>query len=110
MQSAASQQCDVLELRTMMQSDRPPCIVDVREKWEWDICHIANSMHIPMSELAQRIESLPRDCDIVVMCHHGVRSLNAAAMIRMNGFPRAVSLIGGINAWSDQIDPGVKKY
>lgn len=110
MLSAVPQQCSASELKEMLASDHPPCILDVREAWELEICRLQDCIHIPLSELPRKIDELPRDQDIVVVCHHGVRSLQAAAIIRMQGLTRTINLRGGIHSWAEQIDPLMNKY
>lgn len=110
MQATVPHQCDVKELNEWLKQPNPPCILDVREKWETDICKLDNSLHIPLTNLAQRIEELPESGNIVVYCHHGVRSLQAAALIRMSRNQTALSLRGGIHAWAEQVDSTMKTY
>lgn len=86
-------------------------LVDVREPWERAICRIADSRAIPLGELADRLAELPRSNQpLVVYCHHGGRSIQAVIWLRRIGFPNAVSLDGGIEAWSVAIDPSVPTY
>ena len=110
MQASFPQQCEAEELQSMLQSSDAPCLIDVREKWEVDICQLPGAIHIPLGQLPNRLDDLPRDRDIVVYCHHGVRSLQASSMIRMAGFSRSTSLRGGIDAWANRIDVNIKKY
>jgi rhodanese-related sulfurtransferase len=109
MASESNMQCDVAQLQTMLQRSPAPCVVDVREKWELDICALPGAVHIPLGTLPQRLSELCKDREIVTICHHGVRSLKAAGILKMAGY-KAVSLQGGIHAWAEQIDPGMKKY
>jgi rhodanese-related sulfurtransferase len=85
-------------------------VLDVREPWEVATCSIANSLAIPMNEIPGRIAELTDDHPLVVMCHHGARSLQVAMWLREQGFDRATSLAGGIDAWARQIDPSVALY
>lgn len=85
-------------------------IVDLREPWEVAICHLPDALHLPFAELADRAGSLPRDRPMVVVCHAGVRSLNAVRYLRECGFGRATSLRGGLDAWAIEIDPGMPRY
>lgn len=85
-------------------------LVDVREPLEWAIGRIEGARHIPLGSLAARLEELPRDRDVVLYCHHGVRSLRALEFLRSAGFPRTRSLAGGIDAWSREVDPAVSRY
>jgi len=99
-------------LAQLLIADKPVYLLDVREPWEYAHCHLANSVLIPLGELAARIDEVepPADAKIVVYCHHGIRSLSGAAILEMRGFPEAFSLAGGIEAWSVLIDPNVPRY
>jgi sulfur-carrier protein adenylyltransferase/sulfurtransferase len=87
----------------------PVMVIDIREDWEREISQIKNSDHIPMSSLKNQIDCLPKDKDIILFCHSGVRSLQAALWLQEQGF-KAISLKGGINAWAEQIDPSIPIY
>lgn len=110
MKTADPQQCDISELAAMLAREQKPVLLDVREKWEVDLCRLPEALHIPLAELSLRAGEIPPDRDIIVYCHHGVRSLQGAAMLRLQGIPRAVSLRGGIHAWAEKIDPAMAKY
>lgn len=73
--------------------------LDVREPFEWDAGHIAGSLHIPMGEVAARWEEVPRDGDVVVVCHLGQRSALVAGFLRKHGVA-AHNLEGGVEAWA----------
>jgi rhodanese-related sulfurtransferase len=86
-------------------------LVDVREPWEFAAARIEGSHHLPMGEMATRAhKELNFEERLLVVCHHGVRSLNAAAWLRRQGFENAQSLCGGIDAWSVAVDPNVPRY
>ena len=87
-----------------------PLILDVREAWEYGICSIPGSQSLPMQEIPERSAELPRDVDIVVVCHHGMRSLQVANYLAQAGFERVYSLNGGIAAWAEHIDPAMPRY
>lgn len=88
-----------------------PLLLDVREPWECQTASIPNSIFMPMGEVASRAHTeLDPDDPIVVMCHHGARSLNVALWLRDQGFTHAQSLAGGIDAWSRSIDPHIPRY
>jgi rhodanese-related sulfurtransferase len=92
-------------------SARPaPVIVDVREPWEFELCHIEGSVPVPLAQLAARRAELPADRDLVLVCHHGSRSQQAAAWLAQNGFPRVNNLRGGVEAWSLEVDPSLPRY
>jgi rhodanese-related sulfurtransferase len=105
---------DVLEitptqLDAMLRGDDPPVVVDVREPWETAICRIDGSQLIPMSSLPQRLQEIPRDRTIAVVCHAGARSYHAAEWLLAQGV-EAVSLAGGIDAWAAEVAPGMARY
>jgi rhodanese-related sulfurtransferase len=86
-------------------------LVDVREPWEFKAAHIAGSKHIPMGDVPARFnQELDPEQHIVVVCHHGVRSMNVTAWLRQQGFEKVQSLRGGIDRWSREIDPSVPLY
>jgi rhodanese-related sulfurtransferase len=88
-----------------------PLLLDVREPWEFQTASIPGGLLMPMGEEASRAHTeLDPDAPIVVMCHHGARSLNVAMWLRVQGFPNAQSLAGGIDAWSRSIDPNIPRY
>jgi len=87
-------------------------LVDCREADEYAIAHIDKAKLVPMSEIADRLGELEshRDCPIVVHCHLGGRSLRVARWLRDQGFSKAQSMAGGIDQWSQEIDPSVPRY
>ena len=86
-------------------------LIDVREPWEFETAHIANSVLMPMGDVPARAhQELDPDERIVVMCHHGMRSMNGAVWLRNQGFEQAQSLAGGIDAWSAEVDPTISRY
>ncbi len=91
-------------------SRNAPLILDVRETWEYDICHIPGARLVPMQEIPARRNELPGDSDIVVVCHHGARSLQVANYLVQAGRTRVYNLSGGVAAWADQVDPAMPRY
>lgn len=87
-------------------------IVDVRLPSELDAAAIPGVIHIPLHELEERADEIPKDpgVEVAVLCHHGVRSLKAALALRALGWPGAKSIAGGIEAWSLGADPSVPRY
>jgi rhodanese-related sulfurtransferase len=86
-------------------------LLDVREPWEVETAQIQNSKLIPMGDIPSRAhQELDPDDHIVVVCHHGVRSLSVTNWLRQQGFDKAQSMRGGIDAWSREIDPKVPLY
>lgn len=88
----------------------PPLVLDVREQWEHDIAHLDGAVLMPLGELPAKLAELPRDRGLVTMCHKGVRSAKAAALLRRAGFSGVRSLAGGIDRWAAAVDPGMKRY
>jgi rhodanese-related sulfurtransferase len=89
--------------------DAPPLLIDVREPHEHAYSRIASARLIPLSTLHEAAASLPRDGNVVVYCHHGIRSAHAVEMLRASGVP-ARNLAGGIDRWSVEVDPSVRRY
>ena len=86
-------------------------LLDVREPWEFEIAQLAESKLIPMNQVPLRAaQELDPNQHIVVMCHHGVRSMHVTLWMRQHGFERAQSMAGGIDAWSRTVDGQVPVY
>ncbi|MGA2696210.1 MAG: rhodanese-like domain-containing protein [Terriglobales bacterium] len=99
------------EASSLLDGESPPVFLDVREPWEVQTAHIEGAKHIPMGDIPSRAhQELDPDEHIVVVCHHGVRSLSVTNWLRQQGFENAQSMRGGIDAWSRQIDPKVPLY
>ena len=88
----------------------PHALLDVREPWELAICGFADALHLPLGTLAGREHELPQDRPLVVVCHHGRRSLLATRHLRQRGFVRAVNLRGGVEAYALEVDPAMARY
>jgi len=87
-----------------------PFLLDVREPWEYEICHIENSILIPIGQIHLKHESLDSNEETVVICHHGVRSRQVAMYLESLGFSNVINLSGGIDAWSQEIDLDMATY
>ena len=86
-------------------------LLDVREPWEFEVSHITGAKQMPMGDVPSRAhQELDPDEPIVVVCHHGVRSLNVTNWLRQQGFENAQSMRGGIDALSRQVDGKVPTY
>jgi rhodanese-related sulfurtransferase len=85
-------------------------LLDVREPFEVQICALPGSRHIPMRQIPESLADLPRDQPILVLCHHGARSLRVTQFMRANGFAHVSNIAGGIDAWAEQIDPSLTRY
>jgi rhodanese-related sulfurtransferase len=93
------------------QAKEAPLLLDVREPWEFQICHIAGSRLVPMGQIPAAAEdNLDPDVEIVVICHHGVRSMQVAAYLERRGFAKVINLFGGVDAWAKEIDPSMPLY
>ncbi|MGI9213296.1 MAG: rhodanese-like domain-containing protein [Methylococcaceae bacterium] len=99
------------ELRHLLEeSNPPPLLLDVREAHEFEYCHIMGSVHIPMDQLPSRITELDADQAIVVICHHGIRSLRVANYLASCDFSQLMNLSGGVEAWARSVDPDMPRY
>ncbi len=93
-----------------MQQQSDIFLLDVREPHEFEYCHIVGSQHVPLNYLPENLTSIPQDQDIVLICHHGVRSQYAANFLSDQGFKTVFNLSGGIDAWARSIDPTMPVY
>jgi rhodanese-related sulfurtransferase len=100
------------ELAARLAAPNPPRLLDVREPEEHAFAALPHSTLLPLSELAERVEDIAawKDDEIVVYCHHGVRSAHAIAHLRTLGFTRLHNLSGGIDRWSLEVDSSVPRY
>ncbi len=96
-------------VKQIMDSGKKITLLDVRTIEEFSLGHIANSIHIPLAELQERLSEIPKDSHIIAYCHHGTRSTQAAAFLRLNGYI-ADNLEGGIDAWAETIEPTMPRY
>jgi rhodanese-related sulfurtransferase len=86
-------------------------LIDVREPWEYATTKVEGSELIPMGDVPSRAhQELDPELRLLVMCHHGVRSMNVTVWLRNQGFEKAQSVRGGIDAWSAEVDPKVPRY
>jgi rhodanese-related sulfurtransferase len=104
-------QIDVQNASTMLKSIDDVLVVDVREAWEFEICRLSEKA-ILLNEKTMPLvfEKGQSAKHVIVYCHHGVRSLNAALYLRQNGLPQAVSLKGGIDKFAQSVDPTIPRY
>lgn len=103
-------QVQVRELAERMRSGRPFVLLDVREPFEFEMARIEGAHLIPLGELPARWRELDREKEIFVLCHSGLRSERAAEFLRGSGCARVANVAGGIDAWSEEIDPDVPRY
>ena len=85
-------------------------LIDVREPWELNVCSIPGATSIPMRAIPARYPELPKDAELVLMCHHGVRSQQVAYFLERQGFTKLNNLAGGIAAWARDVDPKMPTY
>jgi sulfur-carrier protein adenylyltransferase/sulfurtransferase len=108
--TATGPEISASELRQELLKGGNLVLVDVREPHEWEIARINGARLIPLTELPERLGELDSHAEIVTHCHHGSRSMKAADILKGAGFGRVRSLAGGIDAWADQIEPGMPRY
>jgi sulfur-carrier protein adenylyltransferase/sulfurtransferase len=102
-------QLTVKELKRRLDAGEDVFILDVREPYEYQIANIGGKL-IPQNDVPQRLAEIDREREIVVQCRSGGRSQKIAEFLKQAGYPKVINLAGGILAWSDEIDPSVKKY
>jgi rhodanese-related sulfurtransferase len=98
------------QLRERLDRKEPIVLLDVRDGWETALCRLENAVHIPLEELEFRVDELDPEDEIVVYCHHGIRSAAVAGFLRNQGFARAVNLAGGLDAWAQSVDRSMRRY
>ncbi len=98
------------ELKTRLDKGDTLILVDVRENWEYSLAKIDGSVLIPLGTLPQSLAQLNRNSEIIAICHHGMRSADATNFLLQQGFPNVKNLVGGIDAWSTQVDGAVPRY
>jgi rhodanese-related sulfurtransferase len=92
------------------QADQPPLLLDVREPWEYDICHLENSQLIPMRNIPAAIADLDLERETIVICHHGIRSRQVAMFLEHQGFSNVINMEGGMAAWTTHVDRNMPTY
>ncbi len=98
------------ELKQKLDQSADVLVVDVREPWETQFGVISGAKLVPLNTIPNNMELFAAAEEIVIYCHHGMRSLNAATWLRSQGVDGARSLTGGIERWSTEIDPKVPRY
>lgn len=87
-----------------------PVLLDVREPWEFAMCHLENSQPLPMNEIPSRFQELDEDAEMVVICHHGMRSYQVGVFLERQGFGHVYNLAGGVDGWAGEVDPAMARY
>ncbi|GAB4430646.1 MAG: rhodanese-like domain-containing protein [Turneriella sp.] len=103
-------QITVHDLKAKMDKGEKFVLVDVRMQNELDICRFDSAVHIPLHLLATRFNELDPESEIILTCHHGGRSMQAAYFLVNQGYRNVANLVGGIDAWATHIDPQMAKY
>ena len=94
----------------LLKKDKSARLVDVRTPEEYAAARIEGALLVDSDEVVQKMMAWPKETPIVVHCHHGMRSLDAAAYLIGHGFKNVMSMTGGIEAWSADVDPKVPRY
>jgi adenylyltransferase/sulfurtransferase len=94
----------------LARNDDRTILIDVREPHELEICRVAAARHIPMRQIPEQLSALPRDRHLLIMCHHGGRSLRVTEFLRDQGFSTVSNVTGGIDAWAREIEPALARY
>lgn len=98
------------ELKERLDKGDQLVLLDVREPWEHSLAKIEGSTLVPLGTLPQSMDQLDKGAEIIAYCHHGMRSADATQFLLQQGFPVVKNLVGGIDAWSVQVDPAVPRY
>ena len=98
------------ELKTRLDRNDRPFLLDVRQDWETRLCRLENAVHIPIEEIEVRTEELNPEDEIVVYCHQGVRSAAVAEYLRQLGFKNVKNLAGGLDDWARTVDASMRRY
>jgi rhodanese-related sulfurtransferase len=111
---AQALQIDPQDFASWRSSGVAHCVLDVREPWELDLCRFEDSLDIPTGQVPEALDRLGKgalaDAPLVVVCHHGVRSLQVVSWLRKQGVANAINLRGGIDLWAQHIDPTMRRY
>lgn len=97
-------------LKAMLNEGKSFVLLDVREEWEYQMAHLEGAISIPFGELLKRFREIKPGSEVVVYCHWGMRSIDAAFLLQQLGFKSVKRLLGGIDRWSEEIDPQILQY
>ena len=92
------------------QVNNKPFLLDVREPWEFEICSIEDSLIIPMGQISCNMDKLDPEQEMVIICHHGIRSRSVALLLERHGFSNVINLTGGIESWARDVDLDMPTY
>lgn len=97
-------------LKIKLDADEKPRLLDVREAWEYDLCSIEESINISMSNIEKMLNEFKSDDEIIVICHHGMRSFQVANYLEGNDYSNISNLEGGVDAWAKTVDTDMAQY
>ncbi len=110
-QSAVPLEISVAEAHALLRAQADATrLIDVREPAELAICQLPGALAIPMRQIPAQFSKLPRDRHLLVLCHHGQRSLAVTQFLRAQGIAAVSNIAGGIEAWATEIDPTLERY
>ena len=98
------------ELKERLKNAEKVNLIDVREVWEYEIAHLESAKLMPLSQFNEWVGNLNPEEEIIIMCHHGIRSANVCMFLLRNGFEKVINLDGGIDLWSKEVDGNVPRY
>ena len=98
------------ELKIKLEAGEKPVLLDVREAWEFETCHIEGSINISMSNVQKMLDELDTADETIVICHHGMRSFQVASYLEANGYVNISNLEGGVDAWAVSVDKDMPQY
>ena len=98
------------EVFTPTVASRGAAIIDVREPYELEICRVGDAQHIPMRQIPEQLDALPKDKHLMILCHAGGRSRRVTEFLRSRGYNNVSNIAGGIDAWAETIEPGMQRY
>jgi rhodanese-related sulfurtransferase len=105
------QEMSPLQVYNYLQTNtNKPLLLDVREPWEYDICHIEGSKLIPMQRIPSHLDQLDPQQETIVICHHGIRSKIVSNFLEQAQFKNIINLSGGVNSWAQEVDPVMPSY
>lgn len=99
-----------LELNEYITKNSNIVLIDVRESWEYNVVSIKDSIHIPISEIQNRMHDFKEEQTIVFICHHGIRSRMVGNYFQQNDFENIINLRGGIDSWAKTVDNKMAVY
>lgn len=98
------------DLKSKLDSGEKPILLDVREAWEYETCHIEGSINISMSNIQAMLDTFKPDDELIVICHHGMRSFQVGNFLEGNGYGNVTNLEGGVDAWAKSVDLEMAQY